>query len=206
LDRIVLSGNIVLTGASGSGKSTIGRQLAKLVGFGFLDLDELIEKKNGKRISELFKSSGEDFFREEESRMLNELQSIKSHVISVGGGALLTESGFELARKLGSIVWVQSSPVEIARRLFKKADEIEKRPLLKDFVKIENNQERLKAIQAQVKSLMDERRPWYSRADVVLDGSYVTSEMAAHHLKDILETEGLISRRSKFSANWKGNG
>jgi shikimate kinase len=206
LDQSEHLGNIVLTGASGSGKSTIGRQLAKLIGLGFLDLDDLIEKSQGKKINEIFNSVGEDAFRAEEARMLDLIQSIRGHVIAVGGGALLTEHGLQSARKVGPIVWVQSSPVEVARRLFRKIDEMEKRPIFKDLLQEENGELRLKAIQERVRTMMEERRPWYSQADVVLDGSYVTSDMAAQHLKDILLSEGLIPADRHRFASWHRGG
>ncbi len=191
-----------MTGASGSGKSTIGRQLAKLIGLGFVDLDELIERSRGKKIGAIFQDEGEDAFREQEARMLDVTQTIRGHVVAVGGGALLTETGLQAARKIGPIVWVQSSPVEVARRLFRKIDEMEKRPLFKDLLQEERGDVRLKLIQERVRAMMDERRPWYSKADVVLDGSYVTPDMAAQHLKDILLTEGLIPQDRHRFASW----
>ena len=121
-------GNILLTGVSASGKSTVGRQLAKLLGLGFIDLDEVIEKLTKNTISEIFNSQGESAFRELEMQTLTSLQGLRSHVIAVGGGALLSQEAIEIAKKIGPLVWVQSSPAEIARRLFKRVSEIEKRP------------------------------------------------------------------------------
>jgi shikimate kinase len=195
-------GNIVLTGASGSGKSAIGRQIAKLLGLGFVDLDELIEKITGQQISEIFAVDGEIAFREYEAQVLQSLQNIRSHVIAVGGGALLSNEAIQTARKIGPIVWIQSSSTEISRRLFKRVGEMEKRPLFKDLVGEENHEMRRDRIKERVQKIMDERRPWYSQADVVLDGSYVTPEMAAQHLKDILVTEGLMKTDRNRFASW----
>ena len=142
------SGNIVLTGASGSGKSTIGRQLAKLIGLGFIDLDDMIEKDAGKKISAIFESDGESGFRERERRMLETLHAIRSHVIAVGGGALLSEDAVAAARSIGPLVWVQSSPVEVARRLFRRVDELATRPLFKDLLGIEDNDKRRQMIRS----------------------------------------------------------
>lgn len=197
-------GNIVLTGASGSGKSAIGRQTAKLLGLGFVDLDELIEKISGKKVQEIFSSNGEPSFREYESRLLSSLQNIRSHVIAVGGGALLSSDAIEIAKKIGPVVWVQSSAVEISRRLFKRVGEMEKRPLFSDLVSVENHELRREKIRERVQKLIDERRAWYSQADVVLDGSYVTPEMAAQHLKDILVSEGFMKTDvNRFSSRQK---
>lgn len=196
-------GNLVLTGVSASGKSTIGRQLAKLIGLGFVDLDELIERSSGKTISEIFSGEGEAAFREMERRMLESLQGVRSHVIAVGGGALTTAEALKIARKIGPIVWLQSSPAEIARRLYKRVSEMEKRPLFRDLLGEENHEFRKDKIRARVQKMMDERRQWLESSDYVLDGSFVTPEMAAQHLKDILQMEGVIgSDRSRFSS-WR---
>ncbi len=199
-------GNILLTGASGSGKSAIGRQSAKLLGLGFLDLDELIEAASARKISEIFATEGELVFREYEAKILLSLQNIRSHVIAVGGGALLSAEAYETAKKIGPIVWIQSSAMEISRRLFKRVGEMEKRPLFKDLVGEENHELRREGIRQRVQKMMDERRSWYSQADVVLDGSYVTPEMAAQHLKDILVSEGLMKADHKRFASWHRKG
>lgn len=185
-------GNLVLTGVSASGKSSVGRQLAKLLGLGFVDLDELIERSAGKSISEIFAQDGEPAFRELEIRMLQSLEKIRSHVIAVGGGALQSSEAVVNARKIGPLIWLQSSPAEIARRLFKRVSEMEKRPLFKDLLAEENHESRKDMIKARVQKLLDERRQWLARSDIVLDASYVTPEMAAQHLKDILIMEGII--------------
>ena len=199
-------GNILLTGISASGKSTVGRQLAKLLGLGFIDLDEVIEKVTRKTISEIFDSQGEPAFRELELQTLTTLQGLRSHVLAVGGGALLSPEAIKIAKKIGPLVWVQSSPAEIARRLFKRVSEIEKRPLFRDLLSEENNSIRKDLIQSRVQKMMDERRPWFERADVVLDGSYVTPEMAAQHLKDILLGEGLIPLEHARFSSWQAGG
>jgi shikimate kinase len=196
-------GNIVLTGSTGSGKTTVGRQLAQLAGLGFIDVDQMVERKAGKSIAAIFDSEGESVFREMESAVLSELQSARGQVIAVGGGALLSDDSIAVAQRIGPIVWVQSSPVEVARRLYKRAGEMEKRPFFRDLMSEESHEKRRDMIQARVQKVMDERRHWYTKADVVLDGSYVTPEMAAHHLKDILMTEGLIGSDKKRFASWR---
>jgi shikimate kinase len=199
-------GNIVLTGVSASGKSTVGRQLAKLLGLGFVDLDELIEKSVGKKIGDIFSQEGEDAFRERERLMLLALQGLRSHVVAVGGGTLTSVESIRSARRIGPIVWVQSSSAEIARRLVRRISEIEKRPLFSDLVLEESHEVRNDLIQARVQKMMDERRRWFEQADVAVDGSYVTPEMAAQHLKDILVTEGLIEKSQRRFSSWRDAG
>ena len=199
-------GNILLTGVSASGKSTVGRQLAKLLGLGFIDLDEVIENLTKKTIPEIFNSQGESAFRELEMQTLSSLQGLRSHVLALGGGALLSKEAIKIAKKIGPLVWVQSSPAEIARRLFKRVSEIEKRPLFRDLLSEENNTIRKDLIQSRVQKMVDERRAWFELADVVLDGSYVTPEMAAQHLKDILLSEGLIPSEFGRFSSWRAGG
>jgi shikimate kinase len=200
------NGNIVLTGSSGSGKTSVGQHLAQLAGLGFVDVDNLIERRSGKSIAAIFEGDGESVFREIEARVLSELQAARGQVIAVGGGALLSDDAIELAHRIGPIVWVQSSPVEVARRLYKRVSEMEKRPIFRDLMSEENHEKRRDMIQARVQKMMDDRGAWYTKADIVLDGSYVTPEMAAHHLKDILMTEGLIGRDKNRFASWRKDG
>lgn len=200
------SGNIVLIGASGSGKSAIGRQIAKLLGLGFLDLDDWIERATGQKIGDIFATQGEDVFRSYESSLLAKLRGIRCHVIAVGGGALQSIESIEMARTIGPLVWIQSSATEISRRLFKRAGEMERRPLLKDLLLEENHEKRKERLRERIQKVMDDRRQWYMRADVVLDGSYVTPEMAAQHLKDILTSEGIIMPVANRFASWHRKG
>jgi hypothetical protein len=83
---------------------------------------------------------------------------------------------------------------------------MEKRPMLKDLLSEENHDSRREKIRERIQKIMDERRPWYMRADVVLDGSYVTPEMAAQHLKDILLSEGLMTTVHNRFASWHRKG
>src|SRR5690349_11970508 len=91
---------IYLVGFMGSGKSTIGRALADEIGWTFLDLDEEIERKEGKPISEIFEEKGEPAFREIESAILREhLKMVdrgRPYVISLGGGAFVSETNATL--------------------------------------------------------------------------------------------------------------
>jgi shikimate kinase len=198
--------NIVLTGASGSGKSTIGRHLAILIGAGFVDLDDLIERTVGKKVGTIMDIQGEPVFREYERNLLASLQGVHSLVVAVGGGTLMSTEAIEMARKIGPIVWIQSAPSEIARRISKRPGELEKRPLFRDLLSEKNDERRRELIQERMEKMMEERIPWYKQADVVLDGSYVTPEMAAQNLKEILVSERLISVALHRFASWHREG
>ncbi len=83
--------NLILLGMMGAGKSTIGKILAQKLKFRLLDTDKLIEKKNLMTISEIFKKKGEDFFRDQEEKIVMDCLNGKDKVISLGGGAFINK-------------------------------------------------------------------------------------------------------------------
>ena len=80
--------NIVLCGFMGSGKTVVGRELAKIMGAKFVDTDELIEKEQGVAIKAIFAAHGEDYFRDLEYEMCKKVAQMKGAVVSTGGGAM----------------------------------------------------------------------------------------------------------------------
>lgn len=121
--------NIVLTGFMGTGKSTVGRLLARRLGFAFLDLDELIERETGMAIREIFSNYGEARFRELESEAIKRLASGglgDKLVVSTGGGAVVREENRSFLKGWGTLVCLNASNEEILRRVGNRPD----RPLL----------------------------------------------------------------------------
>jgi shikimate kinase len=119
--------NLVLVGFMGSGKSSVGREIARRCGYRFLDTDSIIRRKHGKTISEIFESSGEPFFRDEENLALRELQTSLDAVIATGGGIVLQARNHVLLRSLGVVVWLTASEEVIWERVSRNQN----RPLLK---------------------------------------------------------------------------
>ena len=112
--------NLTLTGMMGVGKSTIGKNLAKKLQFNFVDIDKLIEKKEGLSISLIFKKKGEDYFRKIENDVtLSELKK-DDMVISLGGGAFINKSIRKRAKKLSVSFWLDVPVEELVKRLKKK--------------------------------------------------------------------------------------
>lgn len=109
--------SIALVGMPGGGKSTVGRQLAKRLGWQFADSDTVIEKRIGCTIRAYFDSHGEDAFRDIESAVLAELTQAHDTVIATGGGAVLREANRNLLRSNCLVVYLRSSPEELHRRL-----------------------------------------------------------------------------------------
>lgn len=120
--------NIILTGYMGSGKTTIGKKLAKLTGYTFMDTDELIEQQQGRTISEIFAADGEEAFREMETKLLEQMLEEKKErlVISTGGGMPLREENKTLLAGLGVVFYLKLEPETVYNRI--KDDT--KRPLL----------------------------------------------------------------------------
>jgi shikimate kinase len=108
---------IFLIGYMGSGKSTVGKKLAKLLNYDFLDHDELIEKAVGKSVYEIFNEDGEDRFREMEHNMLISLMSKDNVVISTGGGTPCHYNNMELMNENGLTIYLKMSANTLVSRL-----------------------------------------------------------------------------------------
>lgn len=130
--------NVVLVGMAGCGKSTIGKLLAEKLGKEFVDLDEEIEKREKKSISEIFAEKGEAYFREVERKVVADVCVKTGQVIATGGGVVLDERNVEWMKANGKIVWIERDADKLAR---------EGRPLSKDV--------------ETVKKLFESRKPIY---------------------------------------------
>ncbi len=161
-------GNIILIGFMGVGKSEIGRMLASELTMNFLDTDLLIEKMEGKTVSEIFKEKGEGYFRDLEEGVVKALQDYDNFVISTGGGMVLRPSNVEGLKKLGPLILLTSEPDVIAERL----KSVEDRPLLEVPDK-----------EAEIRKILDVRNPIYhSVADFEIDTSRVTINEAVERI------------------------
>ena len=119
--------HLALIGLPGSGKSTIGRQLARTWGLPFVDTDQLIEARLGCSIKAFFAAQGEAAFRDAESEVLAQVLAAQTAcVLSTGGGAILRPENRALLRQHSHVFYLQCPPEDIARRL--RADTT--RPLL----------------------------------------------------------------------------
>jgi shikimate kinase len=113
--RLPLS--IIFVGLPGSGKTTIGRQLARRLGVSFVDSDHVIEHRLGCTIREFFAREGEDSFRDLEQQVLDELTQTQQGVIATGGGAVLREANRRHLHERGQVIYLHSSPEDVFRRL-----------------------------------------------------------------------------------------
>lgn len=185
--------NIILLGGMGSGKSTVGWRLAKAIGYGFLDFDRIIETKQKKKIVEIFDAVGETEFRRMERELVTSLRDIRSHVLSLGGGTVMDDESWEMLRRMGTTVWLNPPPEEIARRLGSDDAELAKRPLLAELASHKDRETRHKLLSERMKALIGNRSERYRQADVAISDSFSTPDSTAQLIKDTLMRDGALT-------------
>ena len=140
----ILSKSIVLIGLMGSGKSAIGKMLSERIGVPLSDTDKIIEKEVGRTIYEIFKDPGEKYFRQVEEKVVGRVLNETAHIISTGGGSILSSKTRNAIKSKSFSIWVQCNVNIISNRIHDQ----EKRPLLSDKnivdTLIKKNKERIK--------------------------------------------------------------
>ncbi len=150
---------IFLIGYMGSGKTTSGKKLAKLLNYGFADLDDHIEKRSGRRIADIFAIEGEEQFRKYEQLYLEKLCKLQDHVISTGGGTACFIKNLELMKNAGKVVYIKMSAAALAKRLSQSDND---RPLLKNTGN--------KSLEKFIEDHLAQREKFYEQADVIVNG------------------------------------
>ncbi len=166
--------NLYLVGMMGAGKTTLGRQLAIKLGYGFVDTDEVISQLAGQSITQLFADVGEAEFRQLESRVLAEVSAYTKLAIATGGGIVLRRENWSYLHH-GLVVWLDI-PVE---QLYDRLAVDTTRPLLQN---VDDPQEKLR-------SLLEQRQPLYAQADLRITASIEeTPEQLATRVLDLIPT------------------
>jgi shikimate kinase len=148
--------NIILTGFMGVGKTSVGMQLAKDLGYTFVDIDKLIETDQNLSITSLFSKFGEPYFREVEETIIRQVMTGEGQVVSTGGGAVIRDANREAFKKAGYVVCLAASPEVIYGRIKHETH----RPLLQTAEP-----------KAKIKELLDSRAKFYAQADACIDTS-----------------------------------
>lgn len=170
---------VFMVGPMGSGKSTVGRHLAGLLGYSFVDSDAEIESRAGADIPWIFDVEGEVGFRRRETVVLADLARHRQVVIATGGGAILAEQNRQLMMDTGIVIFLN---VSVAQQV-KRTGSGEGRPLLQTGDREET-----------LKKLMAEREPLYRElADVIISGSGGNARKVACRIHTQLSERGLIS-------------
>jgi shikimate kinase len=149
---------IFLIGFMGSGKSTLGRRLAKAMNLPFSDLDKLIENEAGISVGEYFSQYGEDAFRKLERQMIDKVCTQTNGIIATGGGAPCFFDNMQKMNEFGTTVYLRISPEELSRRLSTSATD---RPLLRG----KSGDELLQYIRERLHA----REPFYLQSKQVLE-------------------------------------
>ena len=149
----------------GCGKSTIGKELAKQMGFDFIDLDKYIEKKEVKSIQQIFKKKGELAFRKIEGIALLEICKKNNIVIATGGGTPCFLKNMQTILDKGRSIYLKMEAEELKERLVNKQTQ---RPLL--------NNKSEKELFDFIKSTLLEREDFYNQADFIVEGKNISSE------------------------------
>ncbi len=119
--------NIVLIGFMGSGKTVVGRELARKLSYKLKDTDGIIEERTKKKIEDIFLQEGEDHFRDIEAQVIDELSGLEKQVISCGGGAILRKENVLVLKETGVLIYLKA-PFEV---LYDRIKMSTNRPLLK---------------------------------------------------------------------------
>ena len=120
--------NLILIGFMGSGKSTIGKELAKTLEMKFVDTDHYIENKEKLKIKEIFALKGEKYFREVEAKYVSDISKFNNTVISTGGGVVASDINIKLLKASGFVVYLDCT-IEC---IYKRVSRRNTRPLLND--------------------------------------------------------------------------
>ncbi len=173
---------LVLVGLPGSGKSTVGRQLARRLGLPFTDSDQAIEQRIGCSIASFFEREGEAAFRDIEQDVIRELTaSAQGGVLATGGGAVLRPANRERLRQAGHAIYLRSTPTELFRRLRHDTN----RPLLQVADPL-----------AKLQALYQERDPLYREtAQFVIETGRPSVSTLVNMILMQLELAGVIAPR-----------
>lgn len=147
--------NIFLVGFMGVGKSTIAKELKKLLDMKLVEMDARIVEEQGMSINEIFDKYGENYFRDIESKLVLDIGDEGNTIVSCGGGVVLRPENVEHMKQSGKVVYLTATPESIFERV-KNGNE---RPILNGNMNVE-----------YIKGLMEKRKPFYeAAADIMIE-------------------------------------
>jgi shikimate kinase len=159
-----------------TGKSSVGKKLAALMNYEFVDMDALIEAEEGMSIPRIFATRGEPAFRALECRMVERIAERTRCVVATGGGTIVDPKNLELLKRCGVVVTLKASEKVILLR----AGEGDSRPMLQGGDRLE-----------RIRTLMKQREPFYSQADIILDTSSLKINQVVRRLAERLQEFGI---------------
>lgn len=158
--------NVAFVGIMGTGKSSVGKQVAAGLGYQFVDSDASVVTMAGRSIPGIFAEEGEAGFRQREAAVLKQLVSLRRHVIATGGGIILTAENRSLLRCMGCVVWLTADVPTLLFRIRQNRE----RPLMK-----------VEDPETTLRELLEVREPLYREVeDLTIDTSDLTIEETVH--------------------------
>jgi shikimate kinase len=171
--------NIVLIGYRGSGKSTVGSRLAARLQMRFVDIDDLIEERQGVPISGIVKSHGWGHFRKLERNTIEEISKGNHLIIAPGGGAVLDTDNVKALRINGVIIWLKADKQTLLKRMNQDPGTNTRRPTLTG-----------KGTSEELKEVMSLREPIYERAsEIQIDTSTLDVEAVVENILTVLKVK-----------------
>ena len=167
---------LYLTGYMATGKSTLGRKIAKRTELPFLDTDKMVEEAEGSEVADIITYAGEEYFRQAERRALEKTAEYESAIISTGGGLPIWGDNQKWMEAHGVSVYIKRAPEQIISRLSEHGRQ--KRPKFRGL----NDEELLQFMHKH----LAEREPVYEKADIVIDCSAVSDYEIADRLVELV--------------------
>ena len=167
---------IILTGFRGTGKSTVGRKIATLTGFIFIDTDDTLEQEMGCTVCDYVKRAGWPAFREGERRLLARLADVRHAVLATGGGAIIHRAEWRKLRANSRVVWLRAEARTIRQRLDKDSGTATQRPSLTGCDPL-----------TEIATVLAEREPLYrAGSDVSIETDGLTEDQIAARIGELL--------------------
>jgi shikimate kinase len=161
--------NIYLVGFMGTGKTAVGQGLARRLNLKFVDLDSIIEQKEGLKIVDIFATQGEAYFRDAETAALEAVSKSQDLIIACGGGIVLKEANISLMQDTGLCICLEAR-LDV---IFQRVKRFTHRPLLN-----------VEDPKTEIKELLDKRAPFYTKVRHHIDTSDLTIEQVADRVME----------------------
>ena len=167
--------NIIITGFMGTGKSVVAKELARKLKMEFIDMDRIVEEGQGMSIADIFSRYGEDYFREQENKLVKELSQKENMIIATGGGTLLSSDNARILRQRGQIICLYAD----SRTIYNRVKRRNNRPLLKG----EN-------VLSEIDRLLEERKKIYDNIKWKIDTTNLNIQEVTNKIIALLKSEG----------------
>jgi shikimate kinase len=173
--------NLFLIGYRCSGKTTIGKSIAKTIDWSFVDSDLLVTQKNGKSIKDIIDTEGWDAFRRMECATLKQICTKDRQVVATGGGVILDADNIKAMRTSGTVVWLNANVATVQKRMRQDKNTEDLRPALTDRGQI-----------GEIEDMLLQRKPYYeSASDFSIETDDVQiNEITAKIIQRIKDTIG----------------